>query len=368
MLFFAWALLLFAGCQTQPQKGYQLVATLGDVPDSTQVFLQYALDNKSITDTTYVIDNQFAFSDTIENPFYASLIIKGEKRDVKGLYIEKGKIIVKSADLLKNAEVISPMNIALKEWTDIDKPFDEGMEELNSKWTAASDDEKKNPAFMEKLNLVADSLTEARKGYAVDFVKSHPDSYFSLHALFPIIMGYKPDVAYADSIFALYSPELRATEAGQKVAKQIESWKNVAIGATAPDFTQNDPEGKPVKLSDFRGKYLLIDFWASWCVPCRKENPNVVKAYQKYKNKNFDILGVSLDGGNDSLAKWTKAIEADKLAWTQVSDLKGWDNEVSQRYGVRGIPANFLLDPEGKIIAKDLRGDDLDKKLAEILK
>lgn len=130
------------------------------------------------------------------------------------------------------------------------------------------------------------------------------------------------------------------------------------------DFTQNDINGKAVKLSDFKGKYVLLDFWASWCGPCRAENPNVLKAYNQYKDKNFTILGVSLDEKGDA---WQKAIKDDALPWMQVSDLKGWQNEASSKYGISGIPANFLINPEGIIIAKDLRGEDLETKLAEVL-
>ena len=141
--------------------------------------------------------------------------------------------------------------------------------------------------------------------------------------------------------------------------------KLTAVGEIAPDFTQNDPDGKPVKLSDFRGKYVLVDFWASWCGPCRAENPNVVAAFNKYKGKNFTILGVSLDRERDP---WLKAITDDKLTWTHVSDIKYWDNEVAKMYGVRSIPANFLLDKTGKIVGRNLRGDALEAALAKLVK
>lgn len=132
------------------------------------------------------------------------------------------------------------------------------------------------------------------------------------------------------------------------------------------DFSQNDVNNRPVKLSDFRGKYVLLDFWASWCGPCRQENPNVVKAYKTYKDKNFTVLGVSLDQPGKK-QDWLQAIEKDGLTWTQLSDLQGWKNAASTLYGVRGIPANFLIDPQGKIVGKDLRGAALEKKLGELL-
>ena len=136
------------------------------------------------------------------------------------------------------------------------------------------------------------------------------------------------------------------------------------MGTDALDFTQNDISDKPVTLSSFKGKYVLVDFWASWCRPCRAENPNVVKIYNKFKSKNFTVLGVSLDQQKDA---WLKAIEKDNLTWTHVSDLQQWNNAVAQLYRVQSIPQNFLIDPKGKIVAKDLRGEDLEKKLCEYL-
>ena len=151
---------------------------------------------------------------------------------------------------------------------------------------------------------------------------------------------------------------------GKQIKETLDAALLTNIGKPAPNFTLKNTEGKDVALSSFKGKYVLVDFWASWCGPCRAENPAVVKAYQKFKDKGFTILGVSLDDKKD---KWLEAIKKDKLDWTQISDLKGWKSSAASLYGIKGIPMNFLIDKDGKIIAKGLRGEDLEKKLGEVM-
>jgi peroxiredoxin len=137
------------------------------------------------------------------------------------------------------------------------------------------------------------------------------------------------------------------------------------VGKQAPDFTLPDVNGNPVSLNSLKGKYVLVDFWASWCRPCRMENPNVVAAFRKFKNKSFTVLGVSLDKEKES---WIQAIQEDQLTWQHVSDLKFWDSMVVPLYGIEGIPFNVLIDPNGIVIAKDLRGPALEQQLAQVLK
>jgi len=167
-----------------------------------------------------------------------------------------------------------------------------------------------------------------------------------------------------EPLYSGLDPKMKDSYFGKKIKVALETAKTTAIGSAAPDFTLNDVNGKPVSLASFKGKYTLVDFWASWCGPCRQENPNVVKAYNTYKAKGFEILGVSLD---DKKENWEKAIQQDNLGWKHVSDLKGWQSSAAALYDVKGIPMNFLLDKDGKIIAKNLRGEDLVKKLSEVL-
>ena len=198
-----------------------------------------------------------------------------------------------------------------------------------------------------------------------NFINAHQDSYAAM-GLISYFLGGLRNTPLADSL--LSNAEAGPNRNNGEVKffrKRIDILKQLVIGNSAPDFTQTDTSGKPVKLSSYKGKYLLLDFWASWCRPCREENPNVVAAYQKFSKHNFTILSVSLDEKKDN---WINAVKKDNLAWTQVSDLKGWDDEAAQLYAIDSIPQNYLIDPDGKIIATDLRGTNLDYTLAKILK
>lgn len=192
------------------------------------------------------------------------------------------------------------------------------------------------------------------------------DSRTYMLALGGVIAGAQQKKSPLVGIYAKkYVEKYKNTEpeAAAQLNQVLRTSASFVTGGEAPDFTMNTPEGKPMKLSDHKGKVLLVDFWASWCGPCRRENPNVVKAYNKYHEKGFDVLGVSLDKTKD---RWLQAIEKDGLMWHHVSDLKGWKNEAAALYGVRSIPSTLLLDREGKIIARNLRGPQLEAKLAEI--
>lgn len=212
-----------------------------------------------------------------------------------------------------------------------------------------------------QLRQIAQEAALEYQNTLAEFAVSNSSSIASLIALQQLNIDQNFEVY--DKVLTDLKPSMEGHFFYDNFASVLESKKKLAVGAIAPDLKFPNPTGKLVTISDYRGKYVLLDFWASWCKPCRMENPNVVKMYEKYSSKGFEIVGISLDQKEQA---WVSAINQDKLAWPQMSDLKGWSAEPAQVYGVRAIPATFLLDPEGKIIAKDLRGPALEEKLQEL--
>ena len=207
-------------------------------------------------------------------------------------------------------------------------------------------------------------LTRA-KGYSLDsLLAAHPASPVAAYFVVKDF-AYKLDLEGMKAVRAKFDAALNGTEYVKQMESMIARMEKIQVGSVAPDFTLPHVDGNPVSLSSFRGKYVLVDFWAAWCPDCRKENPNVVAAWNKYKDKNFAVLGVSLDRKRD---QWLAAIEKDGLDWTQVSDLKYWSSDAAVLYCIRWIPMSFLIDPEGKIVAIGLEGEELHNKLEELLK
>ncbi|QES90904.1 redoxin domain-containing protein [Rhizosphaericola mali] len=213
---------------------------------------------------------------------------------------------------------------------------------------------------MEYQQIISDSFEAAKVDYP--FIINHPNSPVSLYVLTLVYNNNHLDKI--EYLLNSLSPQIQKLPTAVNIKNLIQSARTNAIGKIATNFTLKDTSNNQVSLSDYKGKYVLVDFWASWCAPCRAENPNVVSAYNKFKSKNFTIISVSLD---DNRKNWLNAVKNDHLDWAQLSELKGWDGKVSHDYAVTSIPTNYLIDPSGKIIAKNLRGAELDEALTKYL-
>jgi peroxiredoxin len=282
------------------------------------------------------------------------------------LYLEKGKVEIRGEGpmfqktKLSGSPYIREFN-AYNDFMDKDSLV-AGEKELNKKYRELYNN--KDSIGMAKLRPQLEMIDSIRTVLSKQWVQQHPSTPVSAYVLCYQLRG-SMSFGELDTALGKLSPAAKNNGPAKDIAHRIAVNKLTGIGQTALDFTQEDTAGRPVSLKDFRGKYVLVDFWASWCHPCRMENPNVVKAYADYKDKNFTVLSVSLDRPGQKEA-WLKAIHEDHLDWTHVSDLKFWSNAVAKLYDIQSVPTNLLIGPDGKILAKDLHGDELEKKLSEI--
>ncbi|RQO77062.1 alkyl hydroperoxide reductase [Pedobacter sp. KBW01] len=348
--------------------------TATKMPAMAKIYLLYQVNGKKIIDSAMQTNGLFVFKGNIDRPRYSTLVCdtnniglsgmikkQHDKPDLLRMYTYPGQVVLKTstpliadagfvgkginADHFKLEQLLSPVYAAIDKISNL----------------AETAHEPKNSP----LNIKLDSLNLVKQAIRRKFVIDNPDSFIALVALNDYA-GISPDVAVIEPMFNRLSLRLQHTPSGKEFRKFLSDQKALNPGAMAPVFVQNDTAGNPVNLTSFRGKYILIDFWASWCGPCRAANPELVKIYNEFKDRNFTILGISLDGA-DAKDAWLKAIKNDGLSWPQVSDLKHWENEVAKLYSVRKIPQSFLIDPKGVIIARDIEPKELMKKLKQVL-
>ena len=321
----ALAVLAFSSC-AEEKKGYVIDGQVTDVKDGMMYLKKYVGKSFVDVDSTAIVDGKFKFEGVASEALAHGLTTRKESSRPMVFFLEN-----------------NAMNITMNE----------SGKEMSITGSEAND-----------IYLRNAKITRA-KGYSLDsLLAAHPSSPVAAYFVVKDF-AYKLDLEGMKAVRAKLDASLAGSEYVNQIESMISRMEKVQVGSVAPDFTLPDVDGNPVSLSSFRGKYVLVDFWAAWCPDCRKENPNIVAAWEKYKDKNFAVLGVSLDRKRD---QWLAAIEKDNLTWTQVSDLKYWDSEAAVLYCIRWIPMSFLIDPEGKIVAIGLEGEELHNKLEELLK
>jgi peroxiredoxin len=365
-LVIASAVALMAGCQSNKSasngtEGYTIQGKLNNAT-AGDIYL-FELDKQQFVprDTAKISNSgTFTFEGEVAEPSLYRVTI--DQRNGVILVLDKGKNIKLEADA-KDLNATSTI-----EGSEDSKLF----QELNK---LVNDNQMKKVALEERFARAnsegrteeANAIRNEYEGLQKElknFLASHPASIVSAFGTITLI-DPAADFAFVDSMSTLYNKNIPESKFAKELDDRLKGMRSTTIGQVAPEIKLPTPDGGTASLSSLRGKYVLIDFWASWCGPCRRENPNVVRMYNKYKDKGFEIFGVSLDQNRE---KWLKAIADDKLTWPHVSDLKGWESAAAGTYNITAIPQTILLDREGRIIAKNLRGQELEDKLAEVLK
>jgi peroxiredoxin len=353
------ALAIFS-CKSSKDE-YSIKGTISGA-ETGKVYLLKLVDGQpQPVDTSDITAGKFNFEGKVTFPDIHFLRLNERDYFAQFFLDNSSMTVVANKDSVRNTKISgSPTQDVFQLYiTEIEKLSKEVMA-LQEKYQNAM--ASGNTSEADKAKIDYQAMLDNNKVYTKNFVKDHASSVVAPYITL-VQLANQIEASELETLTNLFPAELANTEYVIKLKEIVDQSKKTGTGAVAPEFTMNDTEGKPVSLASLRGKVVLIDFWASWCAPCRQENPNVVKLYQQYHAKGFEIIGVSLDRTKED---WMQAIKDDQLTWIHVSDLQYWQNAVARQYGVNSIPQTFLLDKEGKIIAKGLRSEQLAAKLAEL--
>lgn len=357
------------GTENKKNSSFQLEGTLSNAAGGETVYLEELSPTGKVMLDSTKLDEKGNFAFTHASPAPGFYRVKVNEANFAMLVLDSTQKIKLTADFkdLGNTYAVegSADTKAFLDFNNLGKDVQVRSDSLQRAFQAAMGTIKMDSMKVDSLNKIFEpiyySMMEGHQAKVAGLVEKNSSSIAALAG----IQQLDPDkyLGLYQKVYADLNGKYPGNKYLGKLKEDIDRYAKVAGGTVAPDFTFNTPDGKPLALSSFKGKVTLVDFWASWCGPCRKENPNVLRVYKKYHSKGFDVLGVSLD---DNKEKWTDAIKKDGLVWNHVSDLKGWDSEACKLYGIEAIPFTVLLDKEGKIVAKSLRGPALEKKLEEL--
>lgn len=359
------------------QTKFTITGKIGNLNAPAKIHLDYTDNGPGHTDSVMLVNGTFSFSGHADDISTARITLdhtgEGKQASIfKGgdniyIYFANENMTITSSDSLINAKVTGSK--VYDEQQAYNKAIGGSIMEIdriaNGRFNSGTPEQRKDTAFVKAIDVWFRKKIADRTVAQIQFAKDNPHSFFAVVALMESA-GSKMNVAQVEPIFNAIDEQWRTTSLGKDMAKRIQAAHTIVVGDKAPVFTLNDTNGKPVSLADLKGKIVLIDFWASWCEPCRAEGPNLKEQYKLYKDKGFEILSVSIDTDKKN---WLKAIKDDGLTWLQVSDLKGYRSEIVKSYGIGGVPSFFLIGRDGKIIANtDVQGPALNKRLAEIFK
>ena len=363
--------ILFAvfSCQ-KDQKSFEISGNIDGIENGKKVYLKALMNGKAINvDTSEVNEGKFSFVGAVETPDVHLLTVESVRASLPFILGNENLDFT----IYKDSITLSKIEGSLD--NDVAQKYTKGVIVFQKKNQALREQARtaqknKDTVFLKSFGDKMIELRNENNEYNLNFIENHKNSLFTVLLLENLQSQRVIDPKQAKDLFSEFPVDLQESASGKRIKEKIDIALTTAIGSVAPDFTAPDTEGKDLTLSEIKGKVTIIDFWAAWCGPCRRENPNIVKIYEKYHDKGLEIIGVSLDGNprqKDAKQEWIDAIAKDGLTWHQVSNLNYFNGQVAKQYNIRSIPAMFVLDEEGTIIAKNLRGPALEQKISELL-